>query len=780
MSELKNKSFPLILTLALVFSSLCYFYGDIILSPNKHLTSDNGDGIKAFFVYAGHIKNDTGYTNFENMNYPYGQTHVFTDGQTGIANLLKFLSRYNSFFLTHCMGIYNLLMLLSYVGCALFTFLILNRLTLPALFKIMGTLCITLLSPQVFRLLGHPTLSYVAFFPFCWWLLIKYQESEKKVAWLFIIIFNSSFWFFIHPYYVMLSGLFYFFFWLIYFFQNKKKRAPVNKDVIIGLLSAIIPIILTRFYVSWADTHIFRSQQPYGFWAYYANFNTVFMPSHPPLDQIFKFIFFWDKNQTWEGWAYVGFPAVCIAYYTLFKYFRYAFRKHASLILNPVLPNVLKTAMPAAILVLAFAMCYPFRIGFAFLLDWIPFLNQFRSLGRFAWCFYYVFTVYSVYTLWLFFSFLKQKKLVLLSYSIVIFLFGIFFMEGYVHHKEVAESANHSPNLFNYSQVNDDYREIIDKVNEIKNRYQCMISLPFYNVGNENFDTKLDDQSMRASMIISYWTDFPLMNNSAARSPILEGKKIMQFFSPSFFKKEIETDLPDKDPFLILYTRSYLNKQEQFLFDHSKKVLENNSFILAELPYDIVFKSNASEELSKFNQQKNSLRQVNGFLTDSTIDFVYGQNFDDHASTYTYRGSGGMKGIKRDYIILADKLQLHLKKDKEYTVSFWHYNHDELSNQVTTIIEEKDSNGNNFWDEIISPGESMVIDGNWSLVEKTFRPKNDDELISVFITGDRHSKQELFDDELLIRPAGKDVYKIISVDSSGNVTGIVKNNILIK
>ena len=117
---MKNKFLQVIAVLLLVFSFMVFFYGKIIFHPNEHLTSDSGDGIKAYYVFADHIKNDTSYSQFHNMNYPYGQTHIFTDGQTGIANVLKYLSTKNNYFETHCIGIYNLLMIFSWLGCALF------------------------------------------------------------------------------------------------------------------------------------------------------------------------------------------------------------------------------------------------------------------------------------------------------------------------------------------------------------------------------------------------------------------------------------------------------------------------------------------------------------------------------------------------------------------------------------------------------------------------------------------------------------------------------------
>src|SRR5258705_11517316 len=114
---------------------------------------------------AGHVRNDTDYTNFRNMNYPYGQMHIFTGGQTLFAQAIKFFATFSPWFVTHSIGIINLIMILSYAGCSFFLCLILQKLRLPFLFVILGSVGITMLSPQIFRMQGHPELCYAVFFP---------------------------------------------------------------------------------------------------------------------------------------------------------------------------------------------------------------------------------------------------------------------------------------------------------------------------------------------------------------------------------------------------------------------------------------------------------------------------------------------------------------------------------------------------------------------------------------------------------------------------------------
>lgn len=148
----------------LVCGWMFFFFHDVFIHPNAHMFNEQGDGIKAFYAFADHIKNDESYHQFRNMNYPYGQTHIFIDGQTGIANIFKFLSSFIPYFQTHCIGIYNYLILFSFILCGFFITCILQHFKLPFLFKVAGGFCIAVLSPQIWRISGHPTLSYAFFF----------------------------------------------------------------------------------------------------------------------------------------------------------------------------------------------------------------------------------------------------------------------------------------------------------------------------------------------------------------------------------------------------------------------------------------------------------------------------------------------------------------------------------------------------------------------------------------------------------------------------------------
>ncbi|MFT4757242.1 MAG: hypothetical protein ACI91R_001895, partial [Vicingaceae bacterium] len=59
------------------FAFVLCFYSDAFFSPNSYLFSNSNDGIKNYYTYAYHIKNNKSVTNFEGLNYPYGESFLY-------------------------------------------------------------------------------------------------------------------------------------------------------------------------------------------------------------------------------------------------------------------------------------------------------------------------------------------------------------------------------------------------------------------------------------------------------------------------------------------------------------------------------------------------------------------------------------------------------------------------------------------------------------------------------------------------------------------------------
>lgn len=758
----------------LTFGWLLIFFHAVFINPNAHIFNEYGDGIKAFFVYADHIKNDESYHQQYNMNYPYGQTFVFTDGQPAIANTFKFISHFIPFFQTHSIAIYNYLIICSFILCAWFIALILQRLKLPFVFVALGGFCIAALSPQIWRISGHPTMSYAFFFPLSWYLLLKLIDSGYKMRLLILLILNTTFWFFVHPYLGMVVTFFYGFYFIALLISTKRRQLFSLRIVISILILLIFPIMVLKLYTFQYDHHLFRSELPWGFWIFYTTPGPIFLPHSGPFAPVFEYILsFKSINWDMEKLNYVGLAVDAILLFTIFRLLRFVYGRNISRLTSPVTNSKLSTSFVAAVFTLLFAMCIPFKYGMQSIVDHIGFLRQFRALGRFGWVFYYVGTVFGVYSFYLVFRFLMFKKLRLLASTLLVVFFSMFIIEAYSDVKEKAKWAVIPKNLFNENLLPQEYSSLISEVNKYKETHQCFVTLPFFHVGTENFGVEFGEDNIRTSCVVSYWCNFPQMSSSAARSPIVEGKNIMQFFSPGFIKKEIERDLPSKKDFLILYNKEPLNNEERNLLERSSKLFDNGKYELWSLPYKNVFSDNSAEVIGKYNGRHDSLISKNIFQVSPNTDTIAYSSFDSLPSEFVYKGNGALAVKKKDFTVLF-QADGKLKQDIDYNISFWYYNKGELRNQVLCAVEECDRDGNNCrWDITWDPRSSMVIDGDWSLVEKKFRIKDATEKIKIFVQGDEHSMQDIYIDEFMLRPLASEVYSKIK---SGNDTYLFYNN----
>lgn len=764
----------ILLTFLLSLALLIYFYGRVFQHPNGVLMSDSPDGIKSFACYAGHVVNDTSYHHFENMNYPYGQVHAYTDGQTALANTVKFFSAIHPVFGKYAIAIYNLLVLLSYAFCAVFVYLILRHFTVPVWLSIIGGVCVMFLSPQVHRLGGHPTLAYAAIFPMTWWFYIQFEAGNRK--WLFttLIGLTNAVSFFIHPYFILLNALFLLCCWLFKLIGDGKKQL-INNAIHLGL-QVILPLLLTRVYAFAVDHHLPRSEYPWGFWWFYATFESVFLPSHAPFVSVARH-WFGELKQPWEAWSYIGIAAIAICVFLIWRVFAAMIKRRSVTSILPFTPSILKVSLAAAVIVLLYSMCIPFKWGLEYLVtDVFGFLRQFRSLGRFAWAFYYVITVFTFYYLWILMRTLLRKGLKRTAYTWAFVIPALFMLEGWIYHKGTAERVTVSHNWFDYNQLPDDYKQAIDFINANKQEYQCIIPLPYYHIGTENFGLQ-NDEMLQDGMVISHHTNLPNMGNSAARTPILEGKRLMQFFSPPYFEKEIENDLPNKKPFLIVHNKHGLQEMEQYYFNISERIFENDRFIIARLDYDKVFNKNAQYLVDEFLAKRDGLKEMNGFLVSENTDTLVYHNYSNGQDSISYRFGKAYEGDRLNFNFLSEKAHYNFEPGKEYIVSFWHYNKEELMTQIGMVREECDAEGNNCeWLDHVGPLGSMVIDGNWSLVEKKFKAPEREKLACFIMVSYEKEAFKIYVDEFMIRPADSEVYQLIEKEGKQYV---IKNNILI-
>jgi hypothetical protein len=766
-----SKRFTLLLLILICFIFLVILYGKIIFNPNQYIFYPDGDAVKTSYYFASHIKNDDSYLFVNSINYPSGEHIIYPDFQPIFVTAIKLLSEVFPVLSNYSIGILNWIMVMSFVIGVIFFYLIFVEFKLPPLYAAAGAFCIILLSPQIFRLLGHLGMAYSCFFPVSWYMIIKFFNSGKSIKWTLWLLLNNLFWLFVHPYLGIFALSFLLLSWIFHIISGLRTQLRNPRNYLNILVQVFLPIIIFRLLVVLTDVYPDKTQDPWGLLSFFSTPNTIFIPTHPPLRPII------DKlvnvgRQTWEAWAYVGFPSTVLFISLLLLIIIKVLRKDYYSITD-YFPKSINIYLLSAFSLLIYSMGFPYILKIEFINKILHPLIHFRVLGRFAWIFYYVFVSYCILIFYIIFQKLKSKKLSWIGLAIIFSALILYFFEGLAFHKAVAPSLTRQLNFFKKSNLDSLYIKAMASFNP--SDYQAILPLPFYHNGSDNFEVNGTQKSKNISFIISYYEDLPICGAASMRTSISRSKNIIQLLSPSFYRKDIFYDLPDKRPFLITYSKEPLSVYQSSLLKKSKLIHENDDFSLYELPFDSIFYFDVTEAFKEFELKKESLFCRNNFYVSDTTDFLYYDNFDTLNSNIRLRGPGSYKGYRKNYNIIAHFDTGYFKPGIEYSVSIWFYNKGVSRVQSDFIVQETDTCNILHWNYKTRFMECEVINGDWSLGELNFLVSSSKSKLDIIIKGSERAKDSIYVDDLLIRAANNQVYEV-QRDSMNNISGLVVNN----
>ena len=754
MKSVKTTPIVILLSTVIVF----FLYHDIILNPDSYLFSITGDGLKNYFNYLYHIKYDSSYLSFNGMNYPYGESTVMVDLHPLLATFLKFVTQNIIDITPYTLSILNLLMLSSIIFCALFISLILDYYSLPKYASIGGGIAIAFLSsnPLLWEH-GHYGLSYSCFFPIGWYFILKFHSSEKKILYSLIISTNILFWIYTHSYLGLIITGFTCLYHVFYLSLNKGK---LNFNALLFLfIQVVLPLSIVYSVMKITDNHIGRIDMP-PVYDYKASFYSVFLPNHSYLKPLYSF--FLDLTpQSKESWCeignYIGLSTnLIIISFSFYFLFKTLVRRQW---INPLFSKNEWAMILSSLVLLLYSMAIPFSYNMEFLRPDI--IKQFMTLGRFAWPFYFVITVFSLKVL----KSIVNKKLQTIIYVISILLL---FTEGLSSHLYLKKKITQNHNLLKDNQ----YSNIVNQINI--NAYQTMVTIPFYHHYISLHAYESNDYSEHMSMSLSYQTGIPLMNAILSRPSVEESKSIIQLLSPSYNQKPVLKKMNNLPILLAVSLKDPHTVYEQTVIDKAKKILSTTDFELYELSMDSILNEHTRNHVANFIKKQEmyqlDVKSNYRFLEEAP---VYYNSFEEVNNKIVYRGKGSLAMFKNQLNVIYKSEPNQLKKDTEYNLSFWYYNHlyDQTFN--TVWIELKDSTNTIYYSNYFDPCKSNYYDGNWAYNELVFTIKNATDEIGLYTQGANLFSDTVYVDELLLRVNSQNYYKISETVPD---TIIIKNN----
>lgn len=750
-----RKLIPVVLLLLLTGGSLGFHYHQAIFSANTTVMGDSMDGLKNYYTPWYHVAHDESYFWFDGMNYPHGEHPVFADAQPLVSNLIRFVSRNIVDISDYTLGILNLLMFGGILWSAWLIYLILKRFRVEAIFAAISASVIALLAPQMLKITGHYALGYAFAVPLIWYLVLRFFEKPTWKSSLLIAaaVFLLAW---IHPYYLMISAVFLtalaLFHWLF-----QKKSLSLGKRILHFVIQVILPGLAFGLLLKLTDPVTDRPGNPYGFEEYIATWRTVFLPyAIPWLDWVKRFQT--DLEQNWEGVAYVGMSGV---FAFLLFWFRVG-RRVIGKFMGRRLPGrrmgwisgqpLVAVSVGAGLLVLLFACGFPFSYKPELMTDLFPPIKQFRSLGRFAWVFYYTWSVFTFYLLWLAVRYHRIHRRKTLAYSIAGLVFALCFAEGLGYNQALAGRVRRviRPKMVHDGQDS----PWISRINPEK--YSAIVALPFFHEGSENFTTD-NAVSYAVAFETSVKTGLPLLNVMMSRSSLGHTWSLFQMTTNPYRPLEILNSITDPRPILAvrmgtfrIYDEDYLQPREPFLYkDKGVSVYELD---LANLQKELLCDSPPAVDTV--------IRLKDNLFTDSPETVFWAEDFEDG-------DTDGIAGTKGKTILLKDNNELFkgrlegVQAGDTLVLSLWvKLKGDRLAHTMFGWEEHGPDGGNVTWSYPASNKFMKVMDGEWALCEREVVVQNPENELMVNVTRWKRKPPELVIDQFLIRKKGDLIFRL--------------------
>ena len=254
--------------------------------------------------------------------------------------------------------------------------------------------------------------------------------------------------------------------------------------------------------------------------------------------------------------------------------------------------------------------------------DFFAVIKQFRSIGRFAWAFFFIANIMAIFILDRMILNLKDRKRRALATALIVLIPAVMASEGLEYHRDVSRGLTRSPNLFSLAQTTDVFQEDCRRIDP--DQYQAMIALPFFCIGSENFNMGANDETYRPSFMFSYHLGLPMVDSYLTRTSIPESKHVMQLLASDFYDKEIQYHLKSDKPFLVICSNQGLGKADSNLLRKAVLLVKREDYSLYEIGKASLFRNSADAEQNEFRQKKENLFQKEGFLvTDTNLYFSF-------------------------------------------------------------------------------------------------------------------------------------------------------------
>lgn len=726
-------------------------FPDMAKGPNSGVIEPYGDGIKAYTVIEYHARHDSTFSYFEGMNYPYREHVVPAATQPLISNSIKWVSTYLTDITPYTKGILHGTLLLGLLLCAVFLYLIFRKLGTSVWWAIGVAIGLTFLSPQLHRMISHYGLAHPEVLPVIFYLLLRLEEDKRwRTSWW---IAGATVAFSLIHFYCFAIISFTISLYFLFGFLRKPSWPRLLRYAGHYSIQLLLPLAFFFYWMYWEDPVADRTEHPWGFFHYKAIwegiFTSPFQPHYQWIDQnIIKI-----QVSNFEGMAYTGLVATFAVLFLLGRWFWFKCRRPIVYLEGDFNGYVNKLFWTGAVL-LFLSFCWPFNWpGLQGLAEYTGPLRQFRSLGRFSWVFYYALNIATFALLWQW----AAKKQWRLAIAIPALAFLCF--EAYHH----ALGRDFRLDEVKELRADETYNDI-PGVNY--DEFQAILTVPYYNIGSDNFWYPGDGEILPRSQILSVQTGLPTTSAMLTRTSLSQTLRQLELITEPYRVPAVLSDYPSDKPLLLLVSNhKYEQQKEKYahLLEEVQPLYGNDSYQMFRMPLNAFEQRIEQRKLDISHTlvaDSLTLRTHGDFLThDADPTFVY-HNYDSLAADSIYRGGGALAGTGADKTTIYEGNIPQQTSGGYYICSVWmHLGGDANARSWAHLVERAEDGAEINRTSYAVNNQVAVLDREWALLELLYVPQRTDSHLYFYMENDNIGDAPLYWDELLIRPKVSDVYR---------------------
>jgi hypothetical protein len=724
-------------------------FGDFFSPPFQRVIEPWGDGFKAYTVIWYHAKYDSTYSHFEGMNYPYGEHVIPAATQPMISNTIKWISDNIIDIADWTIPIVNFSLLLGVILSIFFLYLIFRKLGTPFWYALAVGVGLTFLSPQLMRMSSHYGLAHMEVLPIILYLLLLWDERPR---WSVSIALALVIWIYaqIHFYFFAIMVFTISFFFLFRFLQRWDWKKLGFYALHYGVM-VVVPLVYFMVWLNWNDAVDDRTEAPWGFFAYRGRWEAIYTSLRMPH-------WIWlDKNGVEvievnsEGQAYIGLVAAFGVIVLALQWLWYRLRR--PLVKQPeAFRPFLNHLFWGCFAILLFSIGYPFIIpGWEGLLDYAGPIKQFRSIGRFAWAFYYGINIVVFAALWHWADHWQKWRKGVLALALVVL--------GYEAYQ------------FAYSKTIDLDRiphfEAPDRFTDLEidfSEYQAILPVPYYNIGSDQYWYPMSGLIGQRTLTLSAQTGLPITGGMLTRTSHRQTRQQLQLVQEPYRIPSILKDYPSDKPLLLAWNDDrkgdYGMLGYSYLLDGADLIYEEEDLKLYRLPLQTYAdRIDDRRKGIKRSIDANWLNKIDGFWTNDTLPHFLQNRLDDQPSDRVYLGDGAYQGVMQDTNTIF-KGTLPNQKVGRYQFSVWMYVAEDQAPRTMLRIEERSPVNGELWNyknDFVYRHVKVLEDSGWGLVEYTFEVTSSGSVIHWQFSNEELGSTPIYLDELLIWKTGKEV-----------------------